>query len=198
MGERMRSNGVLVAVGAFVLVGATACGGTTPAQAPPAAAPATTAAATTSAAAPTTSAAARSRALASVFPDVDDATCAPSGVDVGTSTGVVPTEGYTCDYSATVPGATVFFAQWPDQAAAQAWYQDTADLGPRVEDNDAWTVDGVRQGPLYTAANNAGVTISTGVYENLPYTWEIRTGTLDESNTIFGQLRLRASTAIGG
>lgn len=196
MGERMRSIGVRAAVGAFVLMGAAACGGTTAAQAPPAAAPATTAAATTTA--PATSAAAQSRALAGVFPDVDSDTCAPSGGDVRTSTGAVPTEAYTCDYSATVPGATVIFAQWPDQAAAQAWYQDTADLGARVENNDAWTVDGVRQGPLYTAANGAGVTISTGVYETLPYTWEIRTGTLDESNTIFGRLQLTAATEISG
>ncbi|MFB9387491.1 hypothetical protein ACFFTK_30485, partial [Pseudonocardia petroleophila] len=139
-----------------------------------------------------------SRALARVFPDVDDATCAPAGSDVRTGSGAVPTEAYTCDFSAAAPNATVIFAEWPDQAAAQSWYQDTADLGPRVEDNDQWQVGGVTQGALYTAANSNGVTISTGVYENLPYTWEIRTSTLDESNTVFGLIRLQQSTAIGG
>lgn len=197
MGERMRSIGVRAVVGALVLVSATACGGTTtPAQAPPVTAP-TTGVTATSAAAPTTSAAAESRALARVFPDVDAATCAPSGSDVRTGTGAIPTEAYTCDYSATAADSTVIFAEWPDQAAAQAWYQDTVNLGPRIEDFTTWSVSGGEQGPLYTATNANNVTISTGIYTSLPYTWEIRAGSLDDVNTVGQQLQLQSSSAIG-
>ncbi|MBW0116644.1 hypothetical protein [Pseudonocardia abyssalis] len=197
MGERTRSIGVRAMVGAFVLAGATGCGGTTPAQAPPAAAPTTTASAAATTEAAATGAPAAGRALAQVFPNVDDATCVPSGGDVRTGTGAVPTEAYTCDYSSVAPNATVIFAQWPDQTAAQAWYQDTVDLGARVENFDKWQVGGVDEGPLYTARNANDVVISTGVYENLPYTWEIRTATLDESNTIFNQLQLKGAAGIG-
>lgn len=198
MSRHVRSIGVLAVAGALLL-GIGACGGpaASPATTPGATAGATPAGTTTQAA-PTTTPAAAARPLAAVFPDVDDPTCAPADSSVRTGTGAVPTEAYTCDYSAVAPGATVIFAQWSDQAAAQAWYQDTVDLGARVETNDRWQVGGVTQGALYTAQNDNQIVISTGVYENLPYTWEIRTGTLDESNTVFGEIRLLASTAIGG
>ncbi|MBW0091766.1 hypothetical protein I4I73_19885 [Pseudonocardia sp. KRD-184] len=188
--------GVRIAAGALVLGSAAACGGTVPAQAPPVAAPTSSLSAPTTTAA--TSAPAAAGELASVFPDTADSTCAPSDETVRTRTGVLPTEASTCDYSAVAAGAQVVFAQWPDQEAAQAWYQETADLGPRVETNDQWQVGGVTQGPLYTAQNSNGVVISTGVYEDLPYTWEIRTGTLDESNAVFGQIRLQQSADIAG
>lgn len=192
--------GIRIATGALVLVSAAACGGgTVPAQAPPAAAPTSASSApTTTTTAAATRAPASAGALASVFPDAADSTCAVSDETVRTSTGVLPTEAYTCDYSAVAPSAEVVFAQWPDQEAAQAWYQETADLGPRVEEFDQWQVGGVNQGPLYTVQNSNAVVISTGVYEDLPYTWEIRTSTLDESNTIFNQLQLKPSTDLPG
>ncbi|WP_205347068.1 hypothetical protein [Pseudonocardia broussonetiae] len=190
--------GIRIAAGALVLVSAAACGGgTVPAQAPPAPAPTSALSAPTTTAAATSAPAAAGQ-LASVFPDAADSTCAASDQTVRTSTGVLPTEASTCDYSAVAPSAEVVFAQWPDQEAAQAWYQETADLGPRVEEFDQWQVGGVNQGPLYTVQNSNGVVISTGVYEGAPYTWEIRTGTLDESNTIFNQLQLKPSTELPG
>lgn len=196
MGERARSFGVRVVLGVVVLAGATACGGSTPAQAPASTAATTTTAAATTEASATTEAAA-ARPLARVFPDVDASTCVPSGSDVRTGTGAVPTEAYTCDYSATAAGSTVIFAEWPDQAAAQAWYQDTVNLGPRIEDFQTWSVSDGEQGPRYTATNANNVTISTGVYQSLPYTWEIRAGSLDDVNTIGQQLQLQPSSAIG-
>ncbi|MHA6780391.1 hypothetical protein ACVGOW_05235 [Pseudonocardia saturnea] len=194
MGKHVRSIGVL-AVAGTLLLGVGAC-------AAPAASTGTTPGTTASAApAPTTTAvtttpAAAARPLAQVFPNVDDATCTADSSQ-RTGTGAVPVEAYTCGYSAVAAGAEVIFAQWPDQAGAQAWYQDTVDIGPRIEENVRWTVGGVEQGDLYTAQNPNNVVISTGVYDDLPYTWEIRTSTLDESNTIFGQLRFTPATEIG-
>jgi hypothetical protein len=196
MGKHVRSVGVLAAAGTL-LVCVGACAGPAASTATTPSATASAAPATTTAAAATTTPAAAARPLAEVFPDVADPTCAPADSSVRTGTGAVPSEAYTCDYSAVAAGATVIFAQWPDQAGAQAWYQDTENLGERVETNDQWQVGGVTQGALYTAQNANQVVISTGVYENLPYTWEIRTATLDESNTIFGQIQLRPATEIG-
>ncbi len=71
------------------------------------------------------------------------------------------------------------------------------DQGPRIEDFDNWQVAGVNQGPLYTAQNSNDVVISTGAYQDLPYTWEIRTSTLDESNTVLNQLQLQDAGSIG-
>jgi serine/threonine-protein kinase len=195
MGERARSVGVVVA-GTLVLACVGACGGPAAPTATAPTAPASAAPATTTAAA--TTAPTGARPLARVFPDVADPTCVPADSSVRTGTGVVPTEAYTCDYASVAAGAEVIFAQWPDQAGAQAWYDDTAALGPRVEEFDNWQVAGVNQGPLYTAQNTNKVVISTGVYQDLPYTWEIRTSTLEESNAVFNQLSLLQSTAIAG
>lgn len=209
MQDRVRRLGVLVA-GAFVVVVASACSSGT--VSPSATAPTTTSAAAattteaepTTEAAPTTTAAAASRPLARVFPDVDAPTCVPSAeaggsVAVRTSGGATPVEAYTCDYSATVPGARVVFTEWASEADARAWYQDTAALGPRIENNDAWTVAGNRQGDLYTAQQGGGgIVFSTGLYDGQPYGWEIQTATLDESNTVFGALTLQAASAFSG
>lgn len=195
--------GARIAAGALVLVSAAACGGTTPAQAPaatPSAAATTAAAATTEAAAPTTETAAASPELAATFPGATDPTCAPAGTgsaQLTTSTGITAVDAVVCDYSSVAPGAKVIFAHWPDAAAAQRWYQDTADLGPRIEQFDNWQVGGVAQGPLYTAQGGAFV-YSTGLYEGLPYGWEIQTSTLDESNAVFAAVRFTSSTQLGG
>lgn len=93
----------------------------------------------------------------------------------------------------------MIYARWPDAAAAQRWYQDTVDLGPRLENFDKWQVDGVAQGPLYTAQGGAFV-YSTGIYEGLAYGWEITTSTLDESNAVFNAAgpTFKPSTQLGG
>lgn len=200
-GSMPRALGLLVAAGGLVLVSACGGGGAVTASAAPSTPPAATAAAaapTPEAAAPT-SAAAADRPLARVFPDVATPICTPAEsaqTQLRTSTGATPAEAYVCDLSSVVPGAQINFAEWPDQAGAQAWYQDTVSIGPRIEDNDMWQVGGVTQGPLWTAQSGS-VVVSTGVYENLPYTWEIRTTTLDESNAVFNQIRLQQSTQLG-
>ena len=60
-----------------------------------------------------------------------------------------------------------------------------------------WQAGGVEQGPLYTAQSSTGV-ISTGIYEGLNYSWEIRTSNLEQSNQVFQALRFRAKSTFGG
>ena len=91
----------------------------------------------------------------------------------------------------------MYFARWSDAAGARAWYDDTAALGPRIENFDVWQAGGVEQGPLYTAQSSTGV-ISTGIYEGLNYSWEIRTSNLEQSNQVFQALRFRAKSTFGG
>ncbi|MEJ2887827.1 serine/threonine-protein kinase [Actinomycetospora aeridis] len=146
-----------------------------------------------------TSAPAGQATMAQVFPDVTGSTCRPSTSNdqLTTSTGVNPTEAYICDFSSAAPGARVIFARWPDASGAQSWYQDTANLGPRIENFDVWRAGGVEQGPLYTAERN-GTVYSTGIYSGLNYSWEIRTTTLDQSNAVFQRVQFRAKTTFGG
>lgn len=212
MGHRstVRACGFVAAAGALALL--TACGGGgTPAAAAPTSAAPTASAAPTSGAAEVTemgseatteaapvAPAGPARPLAAVFPDVDRTECQPAGAEVRTGTGAAPVEGYVCDYGSTAPGAQVIFAQWADAAAARSWYQDTANLGPRIEQYTTWSVEGQEQGDLWTATNANDVVISTGVYSAGPYTWEIRAASLDEVNQIGAVLRLLRSSAFGG
>jgi serine/threonine-protein kinase len=138
--------------------------------------------------------------MAQVFPDSASSNC--QQVDVAanplrTQGGALATEVYYCDFASIVPGARVIFARWADAAGARSWYQDTANLGPRIEDFDIWRAGGVQQGPLYTAESN-GTVYSTGLYEDLPFSWEIRTANLDQSNQVFDQLRFSPRTSFGG
>jgi serine/threonine-protein kinase len=158
-----------------------------PAPAPPAAPSATT---------PATAA---SPDLARVFPSATEPTCRAAGSQdqLTTSNGSAPLDATVCDYSRVAPGALVIFARWSDTAAAQSFYNDTANLGPRIENFDVWQSNGVQQGPLYTAQSEGRV-ISTGLYTGLPYSWEIRTATLEQSNAVFGQVRFRPRSELGG
>jgi hypothetical protein len=199
--RRVASWGLLVAAGGLVL-GACGGGGQVRASAAPAPPPpAASSAAAPTTAAPTTTSAAAERPLAAVFPGVADPACAPADASVRTSGGAVPTEAYVCDYSSVAAGARLVLAEWPDVAAAQAWLQDTEALGPRIEEFDLWQVGGVEQGPLYTAQQPGGGTVfSTGIYEGLPYGWEIQTATLDESNAVFADASqdFQPSSQLGG
>ena len=139
-------------------------------------------------------------ALSQVFPDVTSSNCQlmdPATAPLRAQSGATSIESYSCDYSSVVPGATVYFARWSDAAGARAWYDDTAALGPRIENFDVWQAGGVEQGPLYTAQSSTGV-ISTGIYEGLNYSWEIRTSNLEQSNQVFQALRFRAKSTFGG
>jgi len=201
MGRRVRTVGVWVAAGTVVL-GVAACAGPVAVTAAPPASPVAVAPATSAVAAPSTEAAAAPTELADAFPAAADPTCAPAGsgsAQLTTSTGVTAVDAVVCDHSSVAAGARIIYAQWPDAAAAQRWYQDTADLGPRIEQFDNWQVGGVVQGPLHTAQGGAFV-YSTGIYQGLPYGWEIQTTTLDESNAVFEAAgpTFRPATELGG
>ncbi|GAA4814428.1 hypothetical protein GCM10023200_60080 [Actinomycetospora chlora] len=183
---------LVVAVGAVVLLNR---GSSTPAAPPVTTGATTTTPQTTSASVPP-----GQPALSQVFPDVTASNCQqvdPATTPLRTQSGVVATEVYYCDYASTAPGARVIFARWPDAAGARAWYDDTARLGPRIEEFESWQVGGVEQGPLYTAQSN-GTVYSTGIYSGLNYSWEIRTSNLDQSNQVFNAMQFRARSTFGG
>ena len=191
---------LLVVVGAVVLLQ----GSSTPST--PVATPSTgtpgASTAPSSAPPPSTSAAvpAGQPAMSQVFPDSASSNCQPVDLAANplrTQGGALATEVYYCDYSSIAPNARVIFARWPDAAGARSWYEDTENLGPRIEQFDVWQANGVQQGPLYTAQSN-GTVYSTGIYEGLPFSWEIRTATLDESNRVFDRLRFSPRTSFGG
>jgi serine/threonine-protein kinase len=146
-----------------------------------------------------TSAPAGQATMAQVFPDTTTGNCRPSTAQdrLTTSSGVNPTEAYICDFATAAPGARVIFARWPDAAGARSFYDDTAALGPRIEQFDVWRSGGIEQGPLYTAERD-GTVYSTGIYSGLNYSWEIRTSTLEQSNAVFERIQFRARTSFGG
>lgn len=133
----------------------------------------------------------------SAVADVVDGACAPAEPtgQSPTSTGAVPVEAFVCDFSGTAPGATVTFLRWGSIGDAFSFYQDAAGLGPRIEAFDKWTFNGVSQGPLWTNESD-GRTLSTGAYDQAPYTWQISTTTLDESNLVFGKVTLKPASAL--
>ncbi|HWN28389.1 MAG TPA: protein kinase [Actinomycetospora sp.] len=190
---------LLVAVGAVVLLNQSSP--STPVATPPVTGTsgATTPSATTAPSTPASGSGAQA-SMAQVFPDSSSSNC--QQVDVAanplrTQGGALATEVYYCDYASIAPGARVIFARWADAAGARSWLQDTQNLGPRIEEFDVWRAGQVEQGPLYTAQSN-GTVYSTGIYEDLPFSWEIRTSTLDQSNQVFDQLRFTPRASFGG
>lgn len=133
----------------------------------------------------------------SAVAQVVDGACAPAPASSqpATSTGAVPVEAFVCDFAGTAPGATVTFLQWGSVDDAFSYYQDAAGLGPRIENYDQWQVSGVKQGPLWTNAPG-GRTLSTGAYDAVPYTWQISTATLDDSNAVFGKVTFKSASAL--
>jgi serine/threonine-protein kinase len=186
---------LILVVGVVVLVNQSS-GGSTP-TATPGVPGTTTGGATTTTTSTSASVPPGQPALSQVFPDVAGSTCQAASPPARTQSGVSATESYVCDFSSAAPGARVIFARWPDAAGARAWYQDTVNLGPRIENFDVWQSGGVQQGPLYTA-QSGGTVYSTGIYEGLNYSWEIRTSSLDQSNTVFERVQFRARTTFGG
>jgi serine/threonine-protein kinase len=189
---------LVVAVGAVVLLNQ---GSSTPAAPPVTGGPQPTGQQSAPPSAPTSASVPPGQPqLAQVFPDVTSSNC--QQVDTAANplrsqSGAVATEVYYCDYGSVAPGARVIFARWADAQGARAWYDDTARLGPRIENFDVWQAGGVQQGPLYTAQSN-GTVYSTGIYDGLNYSWEIRTSNLDQSNQVFDRLQFRARTTFGG
>jgi serine/threonine-protein kinase len=185
--------------GLAVLLALGGCGSTAQGSGQPAGGAPSSAAPAPSAANATTPSSAAPQGVAQVFPSSTGPGCRPAGSQdqLTTSRGSAPVEATVCDYSRVAPGALVIFARWPDVAAAQSYYDDTANLGPRIENFDVWQSNGVQQGPLYTAQSEGRV-ISTGLYTGLAYSWEIRTSTLEESNAVFGQVRFRPRSELGG
>ncbi|GAA4901972.1 serine/threonine-protein kinase [Actinomycetospora succinea] len=138
-------------------------------------------------------------ALAAVFPGAGGTSCGPAGGldEFTTRSGAVPVEAIVCEYPDVAPDALVLYARWPDAAAATAWYRDTAELGPRVDPGAAWVVDDVVQGPLYTAESD-GTVYTTGLYEGMAWTWEIRTGSTGDARRVREQLVFRPRAELGG
>jgi hypothetical protein len=190
---------LLVVIGAVVLLGQSSP--STPAAPPSTGTPGASTAPPASTAPSTPASGTGAQAsMAQVFPDVNSSNC--QRVDLAanplrTQGGAVASEVYYCDYASIAPGARVIFARWADAAGARSWLQDTQNLGPRVEQFDVWRAGQVEQGPLYTAESN-GTVYSTGIYRDLPFSWEIRTTTLDQSNQVFSQLRFSPRTSFGG
>ncbi|MEJ2862105.1 serine/threonine-protein kinase [Actinomycetospora flava] len=137
--------------------------------------------------------------LTQVFPGATGSSCRASTPDdqLTTSTGANPAEAIICAYPDVAPDARVIYARWPDAGGARAWYGDTERLGPRLDQYATWDAGGVVQGPLYTAQRD-GTICSTGIYEGMAYSWEIRTATMDQSWAVWQQLRFRPRTEIGG
>jgi hypothetical protein len=191
---------LLVAVGAVVLLNQGSS--STPVATPPATGTpgASTAPSATTAPSTPASGTGAQASMAQVFPDSSSSDC--QQVDVAanplrTQGGALASEVYFCDYASIAPGAQVIFARWADAAGARSWLQDTENLGPRVEEFDVWRAGQVEQGPLYTAESN-GTVYSTGIYEDLPFSWEIRTTTLEQSNQVFERLRFSPRASFGG
>jgi hypothetical protein len=137
--------------------------------------------------------------VAQVFPSATGQNCRASTAQdqLGTTTGVNPAEAVICSYPGVAPDARVVYSRWPDAAAARQWYQDTVALGPAMDQYRSWQSGGADQGPLWTVERD-GTVYSTGIYEGMVYSWEIRTATLDQCNAVWNQLQFRPRTEIGG
>ncbi|MDD7969320.1 serine/threonine-protein kinase [Actinomycetospora lemnae] len=191
---------LLVVVGAVALLVQRNAGTTTTAAPPSASTPSAPAGPSSPSAPSAPSSGTAQLSVTEVFPDAAGADCRPSGPQdrLTTSTGVDPAEAVICRYPGVAPDARVIFARWPDTAGAQAFYRDTETLGPRVDQYQTWSLPGgASQGPLYTAERD-GTIYSTGLYDGLPYSWEIRTATMDQSWAVWNQLHFRPRAEIGG
>jgi hypothetical protein len=76
-----------------------------------------------------------------------------------TSTGAHPVAVVRCDDGAVVPGAFVYYTEWPTAADARRWHDDQVHGGPSLDGNTRWDdAGGHRQGPLHTRmAGHGGV-----------------------------------------
>ncbi|MFC5138376.1 serine/threonine-protein kinase [Actinomycetospora rhizophila] len=137
--------------------------------------------------------------LAQVFPGAVGPSCRPSTPEdeLTTGDGVAPVEAIICEYPDVAPYASVIYARWPDTAVARAWYTDTEALGPRADPETTWRAGDAVQGPLYTAARG-GTVYTTGIYEGMTWSWEIRTASAEHTRRIRERLEFRPRTALGG
>lgn len=160
--------------------------------------------ATSSAAAPATAAAdgatpavpaAPTGALAAAFPDVAAlGHCGPYPVGADqyvTSTGARPVAVVICDYGAAVPGGFVYYTEWSSAADARQWHDDQRTWGPSLDGMTVWGHGAdQRQGPLHRRAAPDGTVYATAAYADRPYTFDIVTRSLDDSNRMFPAMHL--------
>ncbi|MEJ2862514.1 hypothetical protein [Actinomycetospora flava] len=135
--------------------------------------------------------------LAAAFPDVTALgdRCTPYRVGAAeyvTSTGAHPVAVVLCDYGAAVPGGFVYYTEWSTAADAQQWHDDQRSWGPSLDGMPVWG-HGVdqRQGPLHRRAAPDGTVYATGAYSGRPYTFDIVTRSLEDSNRMFPAMNLQ-------
>lgn len=136
------------------------------------------------------------------FPDVAALgdRCAPYRVPPGeyvTSTGAHPVAVVLCDYGAAVPGGYVYYTEWPTPADAQQWHDDQRSWGPSLDGLTVWG-HGIdqRQGPLHRRTAPDGTVYATAAYSGRPYTFDIITRSLDDSNRMFPAMHLLPATSL--
>ncbi|GAA4903783.1 hypothetical protein EV188_10466 [Actinomycetospora succinea] len=140
--------------------------------------------------------------LAAAFPDVTALgdRCAPYRVGAAeyvTSTGARPVAVVLCDYGAAVPGGFVYYTEWSTAADAQQWHDDQRSWGPNLDGMTVWG-HGVdqRQGPLHRRTAPDGTVYATAAYSGRPYTFDIVTRSLDDSNRMFPAVHLLDSSRL--
>ncbi|WP_345425305.1 hypothetical protein [Actinomycetospora chlora] len=147
-------------------------------------------------AAPTAPVAVAAGPLAAAFPDVArlGAGCAayrPGPGEYVTSQGARPVAVIGCDHGATVPGASVYYTQWPTAADAGRWQADQAAGGPGLAGPFSWTdAAGETQGPVHTRAAPDGTIYTTAAYAERPYAVDLVTRSAEDARRLLPALQL--------
>ncbi|MDD7937638.1 hypothetical protein PHK61_04285 [Actinomycetospora lutea] len=134
--------------------------------------------------------------LAAAFPDVTALgdRCAPYPIGADqyvTSSGARPVAVVLCDYGAAVPGGFVYYAEWSAAADARRWHDDQRIGGPSLDGITVWGHGAdQRQGPLHRRTAPDGTVYATAAYADRPYTFDIVTRSLDDSNRMFPAMHL--------
>jgi hypothetical protein len=134
-------------------------------------------------------------ALATAFPDVTAlGRCGPYPIGADqyvTSTGARPVAVVLCDYGAAVPGGFVYYTEWSTAADARQWHDDQRTGGPALDGMTVWGHGpDQREGPLHRRTAPDGTVYATAAYADRPYTFDIVTRSLDDSNRMFPAMHL--------
>ncbi|MHC1563671.1 serine/threonine-protein kinase [Actinomycetospora sp. C-140] len=174
---------ILAVLGLLTVTGVVAGDDPHPAPTPPVTAPITT---------PVTD----PGGLAAAFPDVARlggacAPYAPGPQEYATSTGARPVAVIRCDHGAVVPGAYVYYTQWPTTADARRWQADQASGGPSLDGLASWDDGtGAVQGPRHTRAATDGSVYTTAAYADRPYSFDAIARSLDDAHRLLPSMHL--------
>ena len=102
-----------------------------------------------------------------------------------------------CDHGSAVPGAYVYYTEWPTAADARRWQADIASGGPGLDDT-ATGVDGAGTppGPRHTGRAADGTVYTTVAYADRPYSDDMVTRSPDDSRRLVPAMRLLAAARI--